>query len=198
MRPDGTFHFPYASEGIRKIYGVSPEEVKEDATPVFNVLHPDELPGVSRSIYESAANLTPWYYEYRVCFVDGRVIWVLGYATPRRESDGGTIWHGYIKDITDRKEEEYSLIKAKERAETAEQTLQKAQIRLERFNKKLSQLIDIDGLTKIANRRCFNVRIKQEWRRLSRAQVPISLIMFDIDCFKNYNDRYGHPEGICA
>ncbi|WP_243418681.1 PAS domain S-box protein [Synechocystis sp. PCC 6803] len=195
MRPDGTFHFPYASEGIRKIYGVSPEEVKEDATPVFNVLHPDELPGVSRSIYESAANLTPWYYEYRVCFADGRVIWVLGYATPRRESDGGTIWHGYIKDITDRKEEEYLLIKAKERAETAEQTLQKAQIRLERFNKKLSQLIDIDGLTKIANRRCFNVRIKQEWRRLSRAQVPISLIMFDIDCFKNYNDRYGHPEG---
>lgn len=195
MRPDGTFHFPYASEGIRKIYGVSPEEVKEDATPVFNVLHPDELAGVSRSIYESAENLTPWYYEYRVCFADGRVIWVLGYATPRRESDGGTIWHGYIKDITDRKEEEYSLIKAKERAETAEQTLQKAQIRLERFNKKLSQLIDIDGLTKIANRRCFNVRIKQEWRRLSRAQVPISLIMFDIDFFKNYNDRYGHPEG---
>lgn len=195
MRSDGTFHFPYASEGIRDIYGVSPEDVKEDASPVFNVLHPDEVEKISQSIYESAEKLTPWQYEYRVCFADGRVIWVLGYATPKRENDGSTIWHGYIKDVTERKEKEYLLIKAKERAENAEQTLQKAQIRLERFNKKLSQLVDIDGLTKIANRRCFNIRIKQEWRRLSRAKGFISLILFDIDFFKNYNDYYGHPEG---
>ncbi|MBE9241668.1 PAS domain S-box protein [Synechocystis salina LEGE 00031] len=195
MRPDGTFHFPYASEGIRDIYGVTPEEVRDNSDAILAVLHPDELDGLFQSIYTSAANLTPWYYEYRVYFPEGRVIWVLGYATPQRESDGGTIWHGYIKDITEQKAKEYLLITEKERAENAEKILKKAQTRLERFNKKLSYLVDIDGLTKISNRRCFNVRIKQEWGRLSRSQQPLSLILFDIDYFKNYNDYYGHPQG---
>ncbi len=43
MRPDGTFHFPYSSEGMREIYGVSPEEVREDATAVFQHLHPEDI-----------------------------------------------------------------------------------------------------------------------------------------------------------
>ena len=58
--------------------------------------------------------------------------------------------------------------------------------------------VNIDTLTKIANRRCFNLRLKQEWLRLQRDQKPLSLILFDVDYFKNYNDYYGHPQGdVC-
>jgi PAS domain S-box-containing protein len=99
MRVDGSFHFPYASEGIQLIYGVTPQEVQEDATPVLSVLHPDDLERVYQSILDSAANLAPWHCEYRVRFDDGRVIWVIGYATPQRILDGSTVWYGYIKDI---------------------------------------------------------------------------------------------------
>ena len=195
MRPDGTSHFPYTSEGIRDIYGVTPQEVQLDASVVFSVLYPDDLERINQSIQESAEKLSLWNCEYRVNFADDRIIWVLGHATPRREADGSTLWHGYITDISDRKQAEFLLISEKERAEKAEIKLQKTQINLERINQRLLKLIDTDALTKIPNRRCFNIRFRQEWKRLFREQKPLSLILFDVDYFKNYNDCYGHPQG---
>jgi PAS domain S-box-containing protein len=109
MRPDGTFHFPYSSEGMREIYGVSPEEVREDATAVFQHLHPEDIDHVSQSIFASAEQLTPWYCEYRVCLPNEELIWLLGYSTPQREADGSTVWHGYIRDITESKNRELAL-----------------------------------------------------------------------------------------
>ena len=58
-----------------------------------------------------------------------------------------------------------------------------------------------DGLTGLANRRCFNQTIEREFRRAARTGQPLSLIMMDIDLFKNFNDHYGHPSGdacLCA
>lgn len=64
-----------------------------------------------------------------------------------------------------------------------------------RYYKKIKDLSDIDGLTRIANRRKLEEHMTQEWRRMRRAKKPLSLIMADIDYFKNYNDRYGHQAG---
>ena len=52
-----------------------------------------------------------------------------------------------------------------------------------------------DGLTGLANRRCFNETIEREFRRAARNGQPLSLIMVDIDLFKSFNDQYGHPAG---
>ena len=52
-----------------------------------------------------------------------------------------------------------------------------------------------DGLTGIANRRHFDVVMDKEMRRAKRAGSPLSLLMIDIDCFKAYNDHYGHQQG---
>ncbi|MDD2918226.1 PAS domain S-box protein [Rhodoferax sp.] len=102
LRPDGSSCFPYASEAIREIYQVSPDEVLEDASRVFTKLHPDDLGIVVSSIQISARELSPWKQEYRVKADDGTVRWVLGNAVPERETDGSTLWHGFISDITDR------------------------------------------------------------------------------------------------
>jgi diguanylate cyclase (GGDEF)-like protein len=53
----------------------------------------------------------------------------------------------------------------------------------------------IDALTDIPNRRFFDLRIKEEWRRTYRHKAAISMLMLDVDKFKNYNDTYGHPQG---
>jgi len=73
--------------------------------------------------------------------------------------------------------------------------LQQSQEQLKQANLELQRLIHIDSLTQIANRRCFDERLVFEWQRLCREQQPLSLLMFDIDYFKRFNDTYGHPMG---
>lgn len=60
---------------------------------------------------------------------------------------------------------------------------------------KLEQLTRLDGLTGLANRRHFREHLEQVWGRARRDGTPLSVLMIDIDAFKLYNDRYGHPAG---
>ena len=66
---------------------------------------------------------------------------------------------------------------------------------LEDSRLQLDILTSTDGLTHIANRRSFDAALEQEWNRQQRAEVPLSLMMLDVDHFKKYNDHYGHLQG---
>jgi diguanylate cyclase (GGDEF)-like protein len=66
---------------------------------------------------------------------------------------------------------------------------------LEESNSHLEQLLRSDALTGIANRRYFDERITDEFRRAERAAYPLALLMVDVDSFKQYNDTYGHQAG---
>lgn len=98
--PDGRAAFPYASDNIQKIYGVLPEQVKEDATAVFQKIYQDDLAGLAQSIEQSAKSLSLWQHQYRVYDNSGALTWMSGRATPESMPDGSTLWHGYIEDIT--------------------------------------------------------------------------------------------------
>lgn len=76
-----------------------------------------------------------------------------------------------------------------------EQELMKLTQQLEELNQMLQRLSSLDGLTGIANRRHFDLILKQEWRRALRDATPLSLILIDVDFFKAYNDTYGHQMG---
>jgi diguanylate cyclase (GGDEF)-like protein/PAS domain S-box-containing protein len=102
-RPDGSSCFPYASQGMLAIYGVAPAVVVDDASPVLETIHPDDLAGTIASIDASAAGLTPWRHEYRVRHADGTLHWLFGNALPEREADGAILWHGFITDVTEQK-----------------------------------------------------------------------------------------------
>ena len=62
-------------------------------------------------------------------------------------------------------------------------------------NIELRRLMSLDPLTGIANRRSFDETLNLEWRRASRSQQPLSLLVIDVDHFKLYNDTYGHVAG---
>ncbi len=66
---------------------------------------------------------------------------------------------------------------------------------LEVANQGLQKLALSDGLTTLANRRCFDEHLAREWQRLARDQQPLSMILCDLDHFKRYNDTFGHPAG---
>jgi len=127
LRADGSSCFPFASAAIRDIYGVSPDEVREDASKVFAALHPDDFDAVVASIQASARDLTPWVHEYRVRFADGTVNWLLGRATPQRQSDGAVLWHGFITNINDRVRIETDLRQTAQELRTSERQMVIAQ-----------------------------------------------------------------------
>ncbi len=106
---------------------------------------------------------------------DGACVPFIFSATPFRGIDGSVIGMvARFKDITERK--------------YAENMLREANERLERLSAS-------DGLTQVANRRCFDQTLQREWMRLRRTEEPLSLIMCDVDFFKLFNDTYGHQGG---
>ena len=99
--PDGSAAFPFSSPHIRDIYGLESHEIREDASAVFDQIHPDDLSQVAQSIDESANKLSLWQDQYRVrsSTSDTGWRWVEGRASPERMPDDSVIWHGYIADI---------------------------------------------------------------------------------------------------
>lgn len=75
------------------------------------------------------------------------------------------------------------------------QERQRIEVLLDKTNQQLRYLASSCSLTQLANRRRFDTYLNQEWRRMRRVQAPLSLILCDLDCFKTYNDTYGHPAG---
>jgi len=71
----------------------------------------------------------------------------------------------------------------------------RTQLNLKSKTDMLERLAAIDGLTNIYNRRKFDETLDLEWKRARRNNLPLSLIMSDVDHFKGYNDNYGHASG---
>jgi diguanylate cyclase (GGDEF)-like protein/hemerythrin-like metal-binding protein/PAS domain S-box-containing protein len=107
--PDGRSCIPYANEAMRTIFRLSPEDVSEDASKILTALHPEDLENFKASFKESAQKLTPWRQEYRLKFDDAPVCWMFGNALPQRQADGSVLWHGFITDITNQKQNEVDL-----------------------------------------------------------------------------------------
>lgn len=87
----------------------------------------------------------------------------------------------------------YEELDERVRVRTAD--LEEARAELSIANRELEQLASRDALTGLANRRVFEDFLEEEWRRCQRSKDTLALAMIDVDCFKNFNDTYGHQAG---
>ena len=114
LEPDGRKYFPYASQGAIALYGVTPEQMCSDAQAVFARLNPADLASGMAKLAESARDLTVWTHEYRVNVPGQAERWVRAQARPQRLPDGAVLWHGYVQDVTQAREQAARLQEARQ------------------------------------------------------------------------------------
>ncbi len=108
------------------------------------------------------------------------------------EIDGELVFIGFIHDISESKKQEAEL---KDHRDHLQALVDQRTEELSLVNEKLRELANLDSLTNLPNRRYFDETLHKEIQRASRHRHPITLLMCDIDYFKQYNDTYGHVTG---
>jgi len=107
--PDGRSSMPFASIGSSDIFGLSPNEVTEDASKAFQNIHKDDIAKTMQSIQASYETMEDWIMDFRVLLPKLGLRWLRGNSRPEKQADGSVIWHGYISDITESKQKEKEL-----------------------------------------------------------------------------------------
>ena len=121
-RPDGTYFVPIASEGIRNIFGCTPEDVLDDFTPISRVIYKEDVERVIHDIEYSAEHLSHFTCEFRVQITGREIQWIYSNSTPERLPDGSVTWYGFNVDITPKKLAEEALKEKSSRLDLAMQT----------------------------------------------------------------------------
>ena len=109
-KPDGSYCVPVSSEGIKNIFGCSPEDVIDDFAPISRVIFPEDSERVIREIEYSAKHLSYFTCEFRVQIPGKPIQWILSRSTPEKLPDGSITWYGFNADITERKQAEQALL----------------------------------------------------------------------------------------
>ena len=185
---DGMRKFTYVSDAVRKFYGVDPVEVMKNPDLIYSKIHPEDRERIFLEEEEANKTMSVFRSEVRMINPDGSLRWSSFVSNPKTAEDGVTFWNGIELDITERKRSEEIIQEANRQLSEQLDEIQKLQT-------ELHEQILRDPLTNLYNRRYLDEALQQEARRSDRAQTPFSLIVLDIDRFKQTNDTYGHPIG---
>ena len=138
-------------------------------------IHPDDRDRVVGFCVAQSQAGVDHEADYRALRPDGSYVWIRDVVHVVRNADDGVeALVGFMFDISERKRSEEELL---------------------RLQAELHDLSFKDGLTGLANRRRFDQLMEREWAEARRNRQPLSLVMIDIDYFKQYNDQYGHLQG---
>jgi len=160
-----------------QLLGYSLEELEPHFNSWESRVHPDDLQQCYKDIERYMNGETEFYSNvHRMKHKDGHWVYILdrGQIVEHDENNQPISFTGTHTDITHLKEVEQEL---------------------EDSNKKLKRLTLIDGLTGLSNRRALQEYLIKEWGHWQRQQTPFSILMIDLDCFKDFNDTYGHVAG---
>ncbi len=119
--PTGAGSVTFTTPAIRAIYEIEPEEARRDGNQILSLVHPEDHERILQSLVDSHRDLTPWQEDFRVVLPKAGICWRTGHAVVERLADGGSLWHGFVIDITARKEAEAGMVVATAQAEAANQ-----------------------------------------------------------------------------
>lgn len=169
-----TMQFAYIGPQIEELLGWAPSSWVS-VNDWAERMHPDDQKWVVDFCVSQSKSGTDHEADYRALTKDGDYVWIRDVVHVARDENGEVeALIGFMFDISERKETEQKLLD---------------------LQKELEVLSFKDGLTGVSNRRMFDSVLEQEWVRARREQQPLSLLMIDIDFFKQYNDLYGHVQG---
>ena len=169
-----TKEFAYIGPQIEELLGWTPDSWKTAQDWADRMHEQDRERVFNYCVAQSMAGIDH-EADYRALKKDGGYVWLRDVVHVMRKPEGSVdSLVGFMFDISERKHNEEKLMQL--------------QRELEDFSYR-------DGLTGVANRRQFDSILDLEWANAKRTQEPLSLIMFDIDYFKQYNDYYGHIQG---
>ena len=151
------------------------------------LVSPESRARIVRSVQISARDLTPWNEIFRVITPLGPK-WIRGESSPRRESDGATVWNGIFLDVSDQRT-------AQEQLERLNRDLDRRLLDLREAEAELQRLARYDSLTGLSNRSFFLETLGQVLLRARRRKIRMGLIFIDLDGFKAVNDNLGHEAG---
>lgn len=177
--------------------GYNAHEMALYVADIFKLIHPDDVMAVKTAVDDHLSGRTPQYRcEFRLRAKVGNWVWYANYGRvmDTGSDSPGQRFIGVTFNIDDRKRKEDEI--AQINRQLAEQNTL-----LKNFNAALELLAATDPLTGLANRRMLIELGVNECRRAERFKHPLSLLMVDIDLFKNVNDAWGHRVGdrvICA
>ncbi|WP_422126877.1 GGDEF domain-containing protein [Thioalkalivibrio sulfidiphilus] len=169
-----TMQFAYIGPQIEALLGWS-QDSWVSVEDWAQRMHPEDRDKVVNFCVSQSRAGTDHEADYRALTADGRYVWIRDVVHVVRNEDGEVqALVGFMFDISERKKTEQELV---------------------RLQKELEELSFKDGLTGLANRRMFDSVLSLEWSNARRNHQPLSLILLDIDYFKQYNDCYGHLQG---
>jgi len=109
LRPDGTACIPFAVPAIEELFAIPRDVLAQDAAPLFENIHPDDRQHTFETIEEASRLPSPWHDVYRYVHPVEGERWIEGWSAPQVEPDGSILWHGFVMDVTARKQVEEEI-----------------------------------------------------------------------------------------
>ncbi|MDC0932776.1 PAS domain S-box protein [Arcobacteraceae bacterium] len=188
---DTTGSITYANDKFCDISGYKEEELIGQNHRILNSTN--QPTSYWQKMYKTLEEKGIWQDEVKNISKDGSYYWVDTTIVPLLDSMGNADCYISIRtDITKYKKIQEEL---KEHQDNLEKIVHERTLELDKANKKLRRLSEIDTLTKLFNRRKLNIDFNRELIRVNRFDRKMALYFLDLDGFKNVNDNYGHDTG---